>query len=212
MSDLDKNIYRKEEPSPYEKIIVNPIEKDRQERESYTSLKSATRSQVFATLLSFFKKILSAFSSKERGRPLVFDLQRLVQNIIAFKQQLIILSLEDQSHNPDFTQQLSDIWHRILDDCNALSLSSPGTTEVLVKAKFFISQVQNFPPGADHTLGYYFTEYAGKDWIPFPFMELLQQLHEEYNASPVISVLNNWISLLNEILELSGLKPDIEID
>jgi len=206
MGDLDKNIYRKEEPSPYEKIIVNPIEKDRKDREPFTNFKGATRSQIYATLVSYFKKILSTFSSKGRARPLVLDLQHLIDDIIAFRQLLIILSLEDQSHNPDFTQQLSELWHNLLDDCNTLSLSTEAS-EILSKVKFFISQVQNFPPGADHTLGYYFTEYAGKDWIPFPFMELLQQLHEEFTASPVISVLSNWLSLLNEILEFSGFKP-----
>ncbi len=207
MSDLDKNIYRKEEPSPYEKIVVHPIEKDRKERESFTSLKNATRSQIYAALLSFFKKILSSFSSKEKGQILILDLQHLIEHIVIFRQQLITLSLEDQSHNPDFTQQLSDLWHLILEACHSLSFSS-DSSKILAKVKFFISQVQNFPPGADHTLGYYFTEYAGKDWIPFPFMELLQQLHEEYNASPVISVLNNWLALLNEILGLAGFKPE----
>jgi hypothetical protein len=202
MSDLDKNIYRKEEPSPYEKIVVNPIEKDRKEKEPFTNLKNSTHSQIYATLLSFFKKILSTFSSKEKEQAFVFDLEQLLHNIMAFRQHLVILSQEDQSHNPDFTQQLSDLWHSILDDCNSLSLS-PDLSEIILKVKFFISQVQNFPPGADHTLGYYFTEYAGKDWIPFPFMELLQQLHEEYRASPVISVLNNWLLLLDEIFKLS---------
>jgi len=207
MGDLDKNIYRKEEPSPYEKIIVNPVEKDRKEREPFASFKDATRSQIYATLVSYFKKILSAFSSKGEGQPLVFDLQHLTGDIVAFRQQLITLSLEDQSHNPEFTQKLSELWHNLLDDFNSLSLPT-DTSEVLVKIKFFITQIQNFPPGADHTLGYYFTEYAGKDWIPFPFMELLQQLHEEFNASPVISVLNNWLFLLNEILALIGIKPE----
>ena len=206
MSDLDKNIYRKEEPSPYEKIIVNPIEQDKKEREPYSSLKNATRSQVFATLVSFFNKFLSIFSSKGRGQT-VFDLKHLIDTVKSFKEQLVLLSLEDQSHNPDFTLHLSELWHTLLDDCNSLSLAT-DTSEILTKLKFFISQVKNFPPGADHTLGYYFTEYAGKDWIPFPFMELLQQLHEEYQASPVISVLNNWIAFLNEILELSGFKPE----
>lgn len=208
MGDLDKNIYRKEEPSPYEKIIVSPIEKDRKEKESFTDLKNATRSQIYATLVSYFKKLLSAFSPKGKGQPLVFDLQRLVDHIADFRQHLISLSQEDQSHNPDFTQQLSELWHNLLDDCNSLSLSVEAFSEIISKVKFFISQVQNFPPGADHTLGYYFTEYAGKEWIPFPFMELLQNLHEEYNASPVISVLNNWLSLLREILEISGQKPE----
>src|SRR5579871_2640489 len=178
MSDLDKNIYRKEEPSPYEKIIVNPIEQDKKEREPYSSLKNATRSQVFATLVSFFNKFLSIFSSKGRGQT-VFDLKHLIDTVKSFKEQLVLLSLEDQSHNPDFTLHLSELWHTLLDDCNSLSLAT-DTSEILTKLKFFISQVKNFPPGADHTLGYYFTEYAGKDWIPFPFMELLKQLHEEY--------------------------------
>jgi hypothetical protein len=201
MGDLDKNIYRKEEQSPYEKIVVSPIEKDRREKETYSSLKNATRSQIYATLVSCFKKLFSAFALKRNGQPLVLDLQHLMDDIIAFRQSLIVLSREDQSHNPDFTQHLSELWHKLLDDCNALSLSTERSTEILSQIKFFISQVQHFPPSADHTLGYYFTEYAGKDWIPFPFMDLLQQLHEEYNASPVISVLNQWVTLLNQILD-----------
>lgn len=203
MGDLDKNIHRKEEPTPYEKIIVNPIEKDRKEREPFANFKGTTRSQIYASLVSYFKKLISTFS-EGKNQPLVLDLQHLTNDIIAFRQSLVTLSLEDQSHNPDFTQQLSELWHNLLDDCNSLSFSVEDVSEILTKVKFFISQIQNFPPGADHTLGYYFTEYAGKDWIPFPFMELLQQLHQEFNASPAISVLNNWLSLLNEIL--SGIK------
>ncbi len=204
MGDLDKNIYRKEEPSPYEKIIVSPIEKDRKDKEAYSSLKNATRAQIYATLVSCFKKLFSVFARKGNGQSLVVDRQQLIDDIAAFRQLLIVLSQEDQSHNPEFTQHLSELWHKLLDDCNALSLSVERSTELLIQIKFFISQVQQFPPSADHTLGYYFTEYAGKEWIPFPFMELLQRLHEEYNASPVISVLNQWITVLSHILELGG--------
>jgi hypothetical protein len=203
MGDLDKNISRQEEPSPYEKIIVSPIEKDRKEKEPFTNFKDATRSQIYAILISYFKKILLTFSSKGKDPLLIFNFQQLIDDIIAYRKLLVTLSLEDQSHNPEFTEQLSELWNILLDDCNSLSLST-DTSEILTKIKFFIAQVQNFPPGADHTLGYYFAEYAGKDWIPFPFMELLQHLHEEFEASPVISVLNNWLFLLDEILKLSG--------
>jgi len=208
MGDLDKNIYRKGEPSPYEKIIVNPTEKDKKEKEPYVGYKAATPSQAFATLLAYFKKLLSAFSSKGKGQPLIFGLQSILDNIIAFRQLLNILATDDQSHNPDFTQQLSELWHNLLDDCNSVSLPPETDSEILTKVKFFISQVQNFPAGADHPLGYYFTEYAGKDWIPFPFMELLQQLHVEYQANSSHSTLNNWLSLLNDILTTSGIKPE----
>lgn len=198
MGDLDKNIHRIEDPAPYEKILVNPIEKDRKEKEEgYTGLRNATKFQTFSTLISYFKKMLSAFPFKGKKIPLS---ESYLKTVLAFREQLIALANEDLSHHPDFTQQLSELWHNLLDDCN-----SAGSNEATDKIKFFISQVKNFPTGADHTLGFYFDEYAGKDWIPFPFMELLQGLHEEYNASPAISVLLNWIALLNDILLEAGI-------
>lgn len=202
MGDLDKNVYRKEDSSPYDKIIISPIEKDKKEREPFGDLKNATRTQTFAALVAYFKKFLSAFKSK--GRPLAFDLQRLIEHVAAFRQLLITLSREDQSHNPDFTQRLTELWHNLLEDCNSLSPTIEASSEIYAKIKFFITQVQNFPPDSDHPLGYYFLESAGKDWIPFPFMEILQNLHEEHTSSPIISVLHQWTTLLNEILLLSG--------
>ena len=93
MGDLDKNIRRREEPSPYEKIIVNPIEKDKREREEgYTGLKNSTRTQVFATLVSFFKRILTVVSSKGKGHLYFYDQQHLLDNVVAFRQLLVILS------------------------------------------------------------------------------------------------------------------------
>jgi len=205
MGDLDKNIHRKDESSPYEKIIVNPVEKDKKEKgESYTSLKNATRTQIFATLVSCFKKFLFTVSSKEKLS--FYNHQHLLENILAFRALLVILSGSDQSHHPDFTEQLTKVWHSLIEDCNALTLAKKGPAEILTKLNFFIAQIQSFPPGADHTLGYYFNHYAGANWIPFPFMELLQSLHREYTASPVISVLQNWITLLDDILTAAGIR------
>ena len=210
MSDLDKNIHRKDGPAPFEKIIVNPIEKERREKDrGYSSLHNSSRAQVLATLASYFKKILTAFGSKGKFPAHLFDQKQLIENVLAFRELLLLLAKEDLSHNPDFTQQLGQLWHNLMDDCNSLELPQGSPFEAGNKLKFFITQVQNFPPGADHTLGYYFTEYAGNDWIPFPFMELLQGLHQEYNASPPISVLQNWISLLNDILSSVGMKKEI---
>lgn len=207
MEDLDKYVNRREESSPYEKIIVNPIEKDRKAKEEgYKGLKNSTRSQIFAALASYFKKMLSSLSFKGKDQLFLFDQQKLLRNVLAFRKMLIILSTEDESHNPEFTQNLSELWHNLLDDCNSLAYSDRSSSAVLTKLNFFLTQVQNYPPGADHTLGYYFTEYAGKEWIPFPFMELLQALHEDFKANPSESVLFNWISLLNDILVSSGIK------
>ncbi len=206
MGDLDKNIHRKNESAPYEKIVVHPIEKERREKEGYKSLKNSTKTQVFATLTSYFKKILNAFGSKSKLQAGLAGKQHIFENLLALRLLLFILSQSDQSHNPEFTAQISELWHNLQDDCNVLLHQS--SSELDDKIKFFMIQVHKFPPGADHTLGYYFTEYAGKDWIPFPFMELLQGLHQEYQASPPISVLQNWLLLLDDIFNSAGIKID----
>ncbi len=199
MGDLDKNIYRKE--NPYEKIIIHPIEKDRKEKETgYRGLGNATRSQALAALASFFKKMLSSLSPRAQGAGYSLDLGSLLNDVAAFKKLLEILASEDTSHQPEFAQHLSELWHAILEGYNQIDASRTHALETVNQLTFFVAQVQNFPLGADHTLGYYFSQYAGKDWIPFPFMQLLQGLHLEYQASPFISVLQNWISLLEEIL------------
>ncbi len=209
MGDFDKPVNRNE-PAPYEKIIVNPIEKDKKTKEEFdTKPKTPFKSQSFATLFSYLKKILSTLSFKGKGPVAILSQQQLIDDVIAFRKLLHILSIEDQSHNPEFTQQLSELWHNLIDDCNSLSHPREYSRELIAKVKFFIAQVEHFPPNADHTLGYYFAEFAGKDWIPFPFMELLQQLHTEYGAHPFESVLHHWLALLDDILATDAPTEDL---
>lgn len=201
MGDLDKNIHRKEGASPYEKIIVSPVEKDKQEQEGgYKSLKNATHLQIYATLVSCFQKMISLFSPKRNSA--FFYQEHLIVNLLAFRQLLLNLSKEDLSHDPAFTQQLTNVWLAICNDSDPKRCPP----ELLTKLNFFISQIKNFPPGVDHSLGYYFDQHAGGEWNPFPYMELLQNLHKEYAESPIVSVLHNWITLLNDILASAGIK------
>lgn len=208
MDGFDKSVYRKD-PEPFEKIIINPIESDKKTKdEGYKGLKSSTRVQTFATIVAFFKKIASPLKGK--GQIYLTDQQELLDHVLSFRKLLQILSLEDESHHPEFTEQLSEAWHGLLDDFNAHSHSTSGMKpETIKKISFFVAQLQNYPPGADHTLGFYLTGYAGKEWIPFPFMELLQSLFEEHQATPHHSVLSNWISLLDEILRHAGIKIEL---
>jgi len=209
MGDLDKFVNRGDGASPYEKIIVNPIEKDKKGKEpDYSSLKGATRFQILSALMSYFKKVLSAFSFKERNGALALDGQKIGQHILFFRKMLVLLSIEDQSHQPEFTQKLTELWHNLLDDCNSLSHTPVASSEILHKLNFFINEIQAYPPQADHTLGYYLTEYAGKEWIPFPFMELLQGLHEEFQSQGAQSTLGRLIGLLGELLDLTGIRRD----
>lgn len=202
MSDYDKKINPKEH-DPYENISAHRIEKDKKGKEEFSSHRQEpTKSQIFATLISYFKKLISLFSDKNRETLFLFENHELHKHLIIFRSQLQILSKQDESHNPAFTQQLTELWHNLLDDCNSLTASKEFSAQTISDIKFFISQVSNYPLGADHTLGYYFHAYAGKDWIPFPFMDLLKELHDEYRANPSTNHLTQWISLITDILEI----------
>lgn len=207
MNDFQKFVHRRD-PAPYEEIRVNPIEKDKKGKEEpYKGLPtSAAKPLVLGSLVSYFKKFLNLFFGKGKSPLLFFDQQQMLEDVAAFKKLLQILSQDDQSHNPEFTQQLSELWHNLLDDCNSILANSESAPSNLVKLKVFIDEMYHFPPGEDHTLGYYFTEYAGKDWIPFPFMEILQHLHEECTDSPQKAVLIRWLDNLTDILSASGYK------
>ncbi len=203
MNDFQKSINRKE-PSDYEQIKVNAIEKDKKEKEApYTGPPTAPKPFLFAALVAQFKKFLETFSSKGSTAITLFDQQQMLEDVISFRELLQILSKEDQSHNPEFAQQLSELWHNFLDDCNSILSDESNPPEALVKLKSFVTVISHFPPGEDHTLGFYFTEYAGKEWIPFPFMEILQNLHAGYKENSTQSALSAWIDRLSDILNPS---------
>jgi hypothetical protein len=212
MNDFQKSIHRRESSS-YEQIRVSEIEKDKKGKEDpYKGLPtSPSKPLAFAIMVSAFKKFFSFFNFKGKGKWLFFDQGQMVEDIVAFRKLLYILSQEDQSHNPEYTQHLSELWHNLLDDCNSLLASTPQASDHLSKLKNFINEMHHYPPGEDHTLGYYFTEYAGKDWIPFPFMEMLQVLHEEAQAKQQTATLTYWITELTDVLSSSGYtEPPLE--
>ena len=201
MADYQRPIGDRE--PPYDPIIVPQVEKDRKAKEELFSGRKTFEQKplVFATLLSYFKKVLNLFSSKGKTRLLMIDRQQFLEDLLIFRKFLQTLANEDQSHNPDYTKQLAELWHNLIDDFNHVAQFEKKIPKELEKIKNLIDKLHHFPHGEDHTLGYYFAEYAGKDWLPFPFMEILQKLHEDYLATPQLSDLREWINLLNEVIE-----------
>ena len=204
MDNFDKPVYRRDEPPAYDKIMVNPVEKDKKPKEDlYKSAQDSTKSQVFSVLVACFRKLILALSPKEGQRYIIVE-EQLLEDVIRFRQLLLVLAAKDESHNPEFTEQLTGAWHLLSEDCASLIATSETPSPLIEKIKFFIAQIENYPLGADHTLGFYFAQYAGKDWIPFPFMQLLQELHEEHQLNSLLSTLSSWIYLITEIMREAG--------
>ena len=200
MSEVNKPIDCKKDSSPYEKILIHPIEKDKKHKEEAKNKEERpSHFKLFSALILCFEKILSPFNpDKQTTSPIL--VQTILKDVLAFRKLLATLAGEDLSHHPDFNQQLVRVWHTLLDDCNSSPLKIPFSWDIIDKLNFFIAQIKNFPIGSEHSLGYYFSLHAGDHWIPFPFMDLLQQLHQEFLSSPSTSTLRHWIVLLDEIL------------
>lgn len=211
MSDFQKPINRPDSHHIEQPHAIPPIEKDKKEKdeEQGEKWKEATgRPFVFASIFSYLKKLITTFSGKGRTLALAFDQQKFVDDLIAFRSLLVLLCNDDRSHEPHYLEQMSELWHNLIHDCNPIDPVERKNLGIPAKVKIFIDTIANFPPGEDHSLGYYLSEHAGSEWIPFPFMNLLQKLHEEHEIQQDQSILYSWVIMLNKILEEMNIKID----
>lgn len=193
MSEFNKHIQSKS--SSLEKIETHSIEKDKRQKEETASPQNASSYvQLCSALALYFEKIFTFFHTR-RSAPA--PTQDTLNALLALRKSLVMLAGKDLSHDPEFNQQLARVWHTLLDHCNPPFSSSH-------KINFLILQIKNFPLGSEHSLGYYLAHHAGEHWIPFPFMELLYTLHQEFCTSPSNSSLRHWIFLLDDILLCSS--------
>lgn len=180
----------------YKKIIVNRVEQNKKSSHSFNQfLTDLTRPSSGSLLVAFFKKFTMHFSFKNK-----ISTKALKQDLLELKQLFILLSAEDLSHQLEFIQKLSLLWHKIIEDCNPISFSLLKDSSFLKKILEFIQIIHHFPPEEDHSLGYYLQEHVGEKWVPFPFMELLQELHEEYQKTQDKSNLAKWIENISLIV------------
>lgn len=198
MVNYDKKIHSRE-PDPYENIRIPPTDKDKKKRDEQDQ--DSGRSKIFATLASYFKKIASLLAPRERETASAHQ-HPLIQYLAAFRVQLQTLAKHDASRELSFTERLTELWHKLSDECNSIWATQEFSSSMKSALKFLLSQVSGYPLGADHTLGFYFDASAGKEWTPLPFMQLLQELHEEYQREPQQSHLAAWVALIDAILRM----------
>lgn len=184
---------------PYEDLKVQQIEKARLEKEEAKAKELKKRSRagyfIWIQMLLFLKKLAGAFASTKpkeelKEKAMVADLEKLKG---AFEK----LKTVDFSQDVPYLNFLSQTWHNFLDDAATIKKDEP----FFAKLEEFIEQVQEYPHGQEHSLGYYLAEFAGSEWLPFPFMELLARLHEEHTSVPEVSHLKRWTELLKSLIE-----------
>ena len=144
---------------------------------------------LMALLLQKCLEFLDLLSGE--GRSASIDTQ-VKEHIQAFKTALEILQREDRSEDAVFLNQLSDAWNQLLDDAMRLRRG----TSSFAKLHRWIKQIQSYPQNGQYSFGYYLSEYAGHSWLPFPYIELIKDLHKEQ------AQLICWIEELSNLMRM----------
>ncbi len=184
---------------PFEHVKIQKIEeigKDEEKEKKALTQKPVTKKLfVYLTLLKIFSNSLKIF--KNTKKPKEIDQTPIHQEIQTIKSSLEALKEKDLCQNTEFMNFFAFIWMKFLKDYDDYTLKS---TEITSLIKKLISEINLYPKDTDFTLGYYISEFAGYKWIPFPYMEILQNLYLEYIKDPEKSHLKAWVDILDEIL------------
>ena len=205
MSSFQNPIHRSDDGGIEKPQAISPIEKDKKENKDYTEKSDEPweyeqgRSALITALLSTVKKIINEIETSDAAGIENPDL--LKKDLDAIRSLLQSLSHNDESHNAEFLFNLSELWHGLLSDFGNIATPSKDNLSIAHKINALTTDILDFPPNEDHSLGYYLTEHAGKEWIPFPLMDLLQNLHRQHQKNPETSKLSDWIISLSNIID-----------
>lgn len=195
MSDIQKG--RLDRPRD-EGVIVPPIQGDKKGKQPYTQIPENQGKRIlFASFFSALKKAFDSLVQDEGslgGR--VIEKQTSLETILAFKSLMEELASKDLSQDADFALHLSELWHKMQEDFSSLQILERKNPEKVTAYRLFLETINRYPRDADHTLGFYLFEQAGKNWLPFPFIEMLATLHGEQKT------LNHWIDKLKQLATL----------
>ncbi|MCI5052481.1 MAG: hypothetical protein MRY21_05030 [Simkaniaceae bacterium] len=190
-----------------DKVLISPIERDRQIKDE-ENLKAGALPvrRRMASIMLFLEKLLALQIQSWDYRP-VLDLEEdTTACFLSMYRLLEDLKKTDLSISIPFATTFSRAWNAMLVNYIPVLLKRlPPQLQRNIKG--FQETLRSFPKGEDHTLGYYLTEYAGENWLPFPFINLIRELHIEHALKPETSTLSQWTELLKQIIEpLTGKK------
>ena len=139
------------------------------------------------------------FLGKRKGRKQISEIH-LIKILKKLRKSIELLMSQNESQNYHFIQSLSELWNLLLQFLHQSSLL-PNPPQHASQLKTLMKQIFQYPKNSEHTFGYYLNGYAGEKWLPFPFMDLLNKLHEEALLNGPKSTLGSWKRALNLIID-----------
>ncbi|HUD01436.1 MAG TPA: hypothetical protein VMR37_03860 [Rhabdochlamydiaceae bacterium] len=182
-------------------LTVQRTEKLKADKENLEELaKKNPRALLMACLCAYVRKTALFLASRPLAGQKSALANELELELSAFKKALVQLTIEDASRDPNYAQHLSQAWHQLFDSVNLVEFLERKKSDVLTQLKTLIATFERYPSDQQHSLGFYMTEFAGKEWLPFPFMEQLHRLYEDHLTYKKESQLSHWISAIDLIL------------
>lgn len=180
-------------PDPYD-YRVEEIQRDKSERDAPPP--PPKRPFIAAMIIHAFKKFFDLFEKGQQEEPFSYSeadaRAHLLEILVLFER----LQMEDHSQDLFFLKQLSQLWSLLLDDALQFSRRTP----VAMHLHELMQSIQEYPEGEEHSLGYYLLEYAGQNWMPFPYIEMIQGLWKDSQKNGEKSHLAEWCKDLSEII------------
>jgi len=184
-----------------EGLYTDQIEKDRKEREEFSEQESEETKILFATFFNQLKTFFGLISPSKKFAGKAIDKQEAVDHLREFKRLLKALGTTNLSNSSEYATDLSDAWCKLIDDFDNIEIIERKTLSEVSQFRETMDTIKNYPLESEHRLGYYLLEHAGKDWLPFPFIEILEALHTEHQSNTKKSTLTKWVSLIDQTIE-----------
>lgn len=190
---VDRPLDRVERPRD-EGVYSDRIE-DKKKEGKYSPIPPKDGKQILlATFFSYLKKMFDTFSPSKQLVSKVVDQQKIIENLLHFKKLLVKLSAEDLSQSAAFAAELSKSWCTLLEDFDTIEIMERKNLKEVASFREMMNTMKNYPPDSEHRLGYYLVQQAGTDWLPFPFIEMLNKLHTES------STLSSWFKQIDAVI------------
>jgi hypothetical protein len=165
-------------------------------------VKKNPKALLMAALCAYVRKMALVLASRPIAGGKSALAEELELELSALKNVLAELTKKDVSRDADYAQHLSHVWHQLIDSVTFVEFLGRKKSNINVQLKTLIETFYHYPARQEHSLGYYMTKFAGKEWLPFPFMEQLHLLHEDYISHKKESQLHHWLSSIDLILAL----------
>jgi hypothetical protein len=161
---------------------------------------------VFSTAIMFLLEDLLSdrFTKLMTAQDISALLLTLHSIFIDFQKTLSKLCPEDLSMQMPYLQELSTDWKNLETIIKQIlkfkKTQDERIAEVVFRSETFMLELNQFRANEQFPLAYYLEKQAGQEWIPFPFMRIVQHLHDEFRTIGVHSTLQKWLYEIDALI------------